>query len=403
MIYGYGNMISATNRLFSGGGGANPNFEMTIDTTKAGSASNTFILPTVNSGTYDALIDWGDDSTSEITSWNDPDLTHVYSVGGIYNVKISGSFPQIKFANTGDKLKLMSINNWGNCGFLSLDSSFYGCSNLEIYATDTLNCSSVTNMFRCFFSCSSITSIPNFNTWDTSNVTNMSLSFRSTTSLSSLDLSGMDFTSCVNWGASGANGAFWQSGISSINLTGLLFNNSSFTFSSVFSSCSNLTTVSGFETLDFSSCTEFSYVFYSCTSLTSINLVGLDFSSCTNFYRTFYANTAFTLLDVSSWTLNSVNNISMGQMFRLCGTRNIVGLDTWNIEKVNNFSSFLINSKITTTEYDKLLIAWDSQNPVDSLTPNFGTSNYTLGSAAETARASLISTDLWTITDGGGI
>ena len=386
-----------------GSGGANPNFEMTIDTTKAGSASDTFILPCGNIGTYNAVIDWGDGSTSDITTYNDADLTHVYSVGGIYNVKISGSLPQIKFIGTGDKLKLMSINNWGNCGFLSLDSSFYGCSNLEIYATDTLNCSSVTNMYRCFFSCSSITSIPNFNTWDTSNITNMSLSFRLTTSLSSLDLSGMDFTSCVNWGASATNGAFWQSGISSINLTNLLFNNSSFTFSSVFDSCSNLTTVSGFETLDFSSCTEFSTVFYNCTSLTSINLVGLNFSSCTSFYRTFYGNTAFILLDVSNWTLNSVTNISMSQMFRLCGTRNIVGLDTWNIEKVNNFADFLVNSKITTSEYDALLIAWDAQNPVDGLAVNFGTSQYTLGGASATARASLISTDLWTITDGGGI
>ena len=77
MMYGYGNMISPTNHLF-GGGGANPAFLMTIDTTQPGSASDTFILPCGSIGTYNATIDWGDGSTSNITTYNDADLTHVY-------------------------------------------------------------------------------------------------------------------------------------------------------------------------------------------------------------------------------------------------------------------------------------------------------------------------------------
>jgi hypothetical protein len=108
-------------------------------------------------------------------------------------------------------------------------------------------------------------------------------------------------------------------------------------------------------------------------------------------------------LDVSNWTLNSISNITMAGAFRGIGSEKLIGLSTWNIEKVTNLNDLLRDTKISTSEYDALLIAWDAQNPVDSLTPNFGTSNYTSGSSAETARASLISTDLWTITDGGGI
>ena len=85
-MYRYGILYSGNNRLFSGGGGVNPNFLMTIDTTQAGSASDTFILPCGNIGIYNAVIDWGDGSTSNITSYNDADLTHVYSVSGIYQI-----------------------------------------------------------------------------------------------------------------------------------------------------------------------------------------------------------------------------------------------------------------------------------------------------------------------------
>jgi len=67
--------------------GGSTDFIMTIDTTKAGSASNTFILPCINGGVYDAVIDWGDGSTSNITTYNDVDLTHVYSVSGVYQLK----------------------------------------------------------------------------------------------------------------------------------------------------------------------------------------------------------------------------------------------------------------------------------------------------------------------------
>ena len=397
----YYSLINSMNRVLS-----STDFIMTIDTTKAGSASNTFILLAGNIGTYNAIIDWGDSTTSTITTYNDAYLTHVYSASGVYTVKISGIFPYIRFANTGDKLKLMSIEKWGNCGFTSLDSSFYGCSNLVINATDYLT-NNITSIYRAFSNCSSITTFPNFNKFNTSSVTDSRLCFSSTSALTSLDMSDMDFSSCSNFGEVGANGMFHsyaiRSGIQTINLTNITLNTSSFTFSAVFHSCSSLTTIIGFNTLDFSNCTDFSFAFYNCTSLNNANLTNLDFSNCTTFYRTFFTNTSWTTLDISNWTLNSISNINMNETFRLCGTRNIVGLDTWNIEKVNNFVSFMTSSKITTVEYDKLLISWDGQDAVNSLAVNFGTSQYTLASASATARAGLIANDLWTITDGGGI
>jgi hypothetical protein len=85
------------------------------------------------------------------------------------------------------------------------------------------------------------------------------------------------------------------------------------------------------------------------------------------------------------------------------GVTDIVGLDTWDISTVNQMTDFMKATSMTTTEYDKLLVAWNALNPVDGLAVNFGTSKYTTGSPAEAAKSNLISNDLWTITDGGGI
>jgi len=375
MMYGFGIGISPSNRLFSGGG-ANPNFLMTIDTTKSGSASNTFILPALNTGTYDAVIDWGDGNTSNITDYNDSDLTHVYSVGGTYQIAIIGSFPNIYFNNGGDKLKVLSIDNWGLLPFTSFELSFRGCTNLDILATDLPDFSVITKMGGAFYGCTSLNNFPFANA---------------------------DFSNVTTWVQSGFPAFYGCTSLNNLDFNGMLMNTTtSYDLFGLFYNCNSLTTITGFNTLDLSKCTSLSDVFRG-TSLTSINLSGLDLSSCTSLLRVFFSVSSLSSLDVTGITLNSTSNINMTQTFSGLGVCDIVGLDTWNIEKVTTFNSFMSSSTITTTEYDKLLIAWDSQNPVDGLSVNFGTSQYTLGSASATARASLISTDLWTITDGGGI
>ena len=115
---------------------------------KAGSASDTFILPLIGSG-YNFNVDWGDSSDDDITISSDPALTHVYSLGGVYNIKITGSFPTIYFNGGGDKLKITDITNWGSTGINTLYRSFQGCSNLIISAVDGSDVAS--SEYACIF------------------------------------------------------------------------------------------------------------------------------------------------------------------------------------------------------------------------------------------------------------
>ena len=73
----------------------------------------------------------------------------------------------------------------------------------------------------------------------------------------------------------------------------------------------------------------------------------------------------------------------------------------WDINQVTDFTNFLLSAGISTANYDATLIAWDAQGTMAfSGTVNFGSSQYTSGGAAESARTSLISK--WGgITDGG--
>ena len=58
------------------------------DTTEDGeSNSNQIKLPLESSGTYNFVVDWGDGSNDTITSYNQDEVTHTYSQGGIYEIK----------------------------------------------------------------------------------------------------------------------------------------------------------------------------------------------------------------------------------------------------------------------------------------------------------------------------
>ena len=311
------------NPYILGGGAVDTDFIMTVDTTLSGVTTD-FNLRIYTTGTIplDGVVDWGDGSTTNCTSFGATGITHIYSTPGIYTIKIIGQFGGLYYT-AGTPEKITDIQQWGN-------SNQYerillgGATNMVITATDTPNTSLMTSADGAFSGCSSLTTIPNFNTWDMSNVVSATRFIYNAISITSLDMSGMDWSSCTNFGSGGTNG---------------------FTRS---------------------------------------------LGSCTSF-------------DVTNMILNSSSNISMYRMFRDIADDVIVGLDTWNIEKVNVFTDFLLGAKVSTTEYDKLLISWAGQNAVDSLAVNFGTSQYTLGGSAASARADLISTDLWTITDGGGI
>jgi PKD repeat protein len=88
-------------------------FIFDIDTTKSGAtANNEFQLPFVGGGTYSCSVDWGDGNTDVISSFNQAETLHTYSSGGVYTVKITGTFKGWTFGvtpNPNDAPKMLEI------------------------------------------------------------------------------------------------------------------------------------------------------------------------------------------------------------------------------------------------------------------------------------------------------
>ena len=145
-------------------------FIITVDTTKAGSATDTFILP-LYPGTTNCVVEWGDDTSDHIKISTQTDLTHVYPNSGSYQVSIIGNFVGTYFANGGDKLKLSSIDQWGSNSFTNMTKNFQGCENMVANYTDVPNVSECIAFFGAFQICRSFNG--SIAGWDFSN----SLSF----------------------------------------------------------------------------------------------------------------------------------------------------------------------------------------------------------------------------------
>ena len=200
---------------------------MLVKTDNAGtSASDQFTIPTTGVG-YNYDVDWGDGTTSIGVTGS---TTHTFPSAGNYTVKISGAFPRIFFNNGGDKLKLLEVQNWGNIAWSSFNAAFWGCSNMDVTATDVPDLSSVADMFRMFQNASSLVGNASFENWDVSSVTNMGTMFSGTTfnqDISSWNVSNVTTMQNMFFGATSFNQNIGSWDVSSVTNMTSMFNGAS--------------------------------------------------------------------------------------------------------------------------------------------------------------------------------
>ena len=437
-------------------------FTFTVKTDNAGaSANDEFIIPLVSDGVINFVVDWGDGGpTDTIVAYNDWRLQHVFAGGaGTYTITMTGTIRGWRFFWAGDPKKFLNISQWGDWDFTTY-GAFAGCDNMTCTATD-IPAITGTSMGYQFYGCdfnglvagwpmSAITDVngmftgcTNFNQpgvigWDVSNCNSFSATFTNCSAFNQ-DISGWNVSSGTNFTQMFSGCAIFNQDLDGWNMS------SANSTGSMFQSCAAFTY--DLNSWDVSGVNNMSDMFYGCT-LFNGNITSWNVAAVTNFQNTFNSCTAFAQ-DLSSWNVTSACTRTIG-MFQQCVAFNadITGwnmsgvtlmnsmfrtatifnqaigvwntaavtnmnntlrecpafnqdISAWDIAAVADLGSFMMGTTLSTVNYDALLIAWEAQTVVSGLVPNFGSSKYTGGGAAATARAALIASDLWTITDGG--
>jgi surface protein len=362
----------------------------TSNTSGGSSASNQIQLPLVSSGTYNFIVDWGDGSQDTITTWNQAETLHTYATSGTYIISLTGTINGFVFGDSGDKLKILSISNFGNIIFGdSLLGIFSGCTNLDLSSVlDTPDLSTMTRVDNMFKGCG-FSSINNLENWDVSNIVEFESMFRdcgrfnqdisswnlaSATSLVRMFLGAITFNSPLNnWNVSNVT-----------NMSGI------FSGASVFNKSLN--------SWDVSNVTVMNSMFLGASNFNG-NISSWDVSNVTDM-RTMFNNAIAFNQNIGSWNVSSV--VNMNGMFASATAFN-QNIGSWNISNVTVLANFMLgktNLNYSSSNLDAIYNGWSLISVQPNININFGTIKYTL--AGQAGRNILTSAPKnWTITDGG--
>lgn len=311
----------------------NTDFVITVKSDNTGSSgTNQFTIPTTGTG-YNYTVDCDNDGNPEATGQTG-DYTCTFGAPGTHTIRIGGTFPRIYFNNTGDKLKLISVDQWGTGTWSSMIRAFYGAANMDVKATDTPKFASSNMVIQQMFQGATnlVGAGANWN-WNTESVVNMYSLFNGATK----------FNQNI--------GSWNTSNVTSMTMMfdgAIAFNNGD-----------------------------------------SSSIKDWNTSKVVSLQNTFKGARAFN--QPLDWNVGAVTN--MANMFN--GARSFNrSLAGWDISKVTQLTDMLNSTALSVANYDATLIAWQQQNVKTNVTLGATGLKYC---QSEAARTSLINDAQWTI------
>lgn len=382
--------------VFVEGGGVLPvQFVATWDTEilsgASGSPTKTIVLPM----TAGPLVDWGDGNSDNLN-------THVYAVGGVYEITIDNTNTDFRFNNSGDIHKIANVSQSNG---LNITNShvFERCKFMTWSATDA-PVITTTNFTRMFEGCEALDGAGSLGSWDISAVTSLSNAFFGCFDFVGMDIENWDVGNCKNFNQCffAAHSMVAPIGVwdmsSATNIGGMFRSNNGFNQD-----------LSGW---DVSNCTKFNHVFAGSSSFNhdisnwdmgsavtvhamfssnnfNGDITGWTFSSAIKDVSWIFAGNSSFNQDISGWNVASATNFS--NMFGNASSFN-QDLTSWNLGSATNLTTMLDNCGMNTANYDAFLVNMNSQSGTinSGLTLGAQSLTYTTAGAGGTARTALV-------------
>jgi surface protein len=316
--------------------------------------NGTIITIPGTTGTYNFTAFWGDGTRTTFTSGTSFAKPAAYPAGATtpFTVTIlpttNAGFPRIVFNNGGDKQKITKIKQWGTIAWTHMGGAFWGCSNMDLTASDAPNLTTPWTMtLSGMFSATKVgtTTTANWN-WDTSKVTNMSHMF--------------------------SNATNFNGNIGSWNTSAVTNMQNMFAGATAFNQDISTKTVDGTVRWNTSAVTNMHAMFLS-TNHFNQNIGSWNTSAVTDMTNMFYAATAFNQ-NIGSWNTSAVT--TMSYMFRGASNFNngcAAGASTcpmnWNTSQVTNMQEVFRNASIFNQDISR------KANSVSTYTPAAGFQN----------------------------
>ncbi len=379
------------------------------NTSPGSSANNQIRLPLDPNGTYNFSVDWGDGTSDTITTWNQAQVTHTYTTpqNAPFTVTISGPLTGWRFGDTGDRLKILTVEQWGDVNFGNNGGYFHGATNLTSDATDAPDLTGTTDLTNAFQNASKLNG--GLAAWDTSDVTDMDWVFYGASAFNQ-DIGSWDTSKVITMGGMFAGAAAFNQDIGAWNTSNVTAMNDMFNGASAFNqdigawNTGSVTTMSlmfqfsafnqDIGAWNISNVTDMDSMF--AFSPFNQDIGAWNVSNVTDMEQTFRSASSFNQ-DLSAWDTSKVT--TMSGMFLEATVFN-QDLGDWDVSKVADMSNMFDTTALSTANYSKTLVGWSN---LPSLTANvpLGAASSSYSCAAIYAWDSLTFDHNWLITDAG--
>ncbi len=276
--------------------------------------------------TYNYTVTWSNLTNPGTLEGTQSNITDAFTItpledGSIYQIEISGTYPSIYFNNTGDKDKILSVEQWGTNLWASMQEAFYGCTNLVINAADAPDLTGVISLRQTFRGCTSFNQ--SIESWDVSNVVEFFRMFQDASSFNQ-PLNGWNIASANDVSHMFLGASAFNQPLDNWNTTGV---------------------------------TQIKVMFQNATSFNQ-NINNWDVSLVTDMAGTFEGATSYNQ-PLNNWNVGDVT--TFGNMFFGASSFD-QSLGDWDMGNASSIGFMLFNSGLSTTNYSNTLIGWATQS-----------------------------------------